>query len=109
MEKELPPRIGTFGQTGTLRNLLHRSWPTPLKLFHGRQRGLAILGDLGRDLLVELIFAHSKLYGLTRTRQRFRRLEVGNGLIRNLTAPTILYVAGKTGIAINLVHLRVSF
>ena len=47
----LPPktdtRIGTFGQTGTLRNFLHRSWPTPLKLFHGLQRNGPGFGDMG--------------------------------------------------------------
>jgi hypothetical protein len=45
--------------------------------------------------------AHAPAFSMPRSRR--------NGLIRNFTAPAILDVAGKTGIAINLVHLRVSF
>ena len=47
VEKELSPRIGTFGQTGTLGDLIDRLLPALLKLFHGLQRGLAVSGDLG--------------------------------------------------------------
>ena len=43
-------------------------------LFHRLQHGLAVLGDLGRDVLLEIALGHRKLYGLTRTRQRFRCL-----------------------------------
>ena len=51
---------------------------------------------------------HKKLHGLTRTRQRFQFLEVGNRLSRSLTALVVLPIAGKFDIAINLVHLHVS-
>ena len=50
-KKHLPnrvsPRIGTFGHTGTLGNLIDRLLPALLKLFHGLQRALAVSGDLG--------------------------------------------------------------
>jgi hypothetical protein len=40
----LPPktdtRIGTFGQTGTLGNLIDRPLPAVLSLFHGLPRGI---------------------------------------------------------------------
>ena len=76
---------GTFGQTGTLGDPIHRplparstlSWPSAWP---------RCLGDLGRDVLLEIMLGHRKLYGLTRTRQRFRCLEVGNRLSRNIAA-----------------------
>ena len=44
---ELSPRIGTFGQTDTLGDLIDRLLPGLLKLFHGLQRDLAVSGELG--------------------------------------------------------------
>jgi hypothetical protein len=38
--KNLSPRIGTFGQTGTLGDLIDRPLPALLSLFHGLQRGI---------------------------------------------------------------------
>jgi hypothetical protein len=78
-KKELPPRIGTFGQTGTLGDLIHRLLPALLGFLHGLQRGIF-------DVLLEVMLGHRKLYGLTRMRQRFRCLEVGNLLSSSLTA-----------------------
>jgi hypothetical protein len=49
--RELPP-IGSFSQTGTLGNLIHRPLPAVLKLIHRLQHCLAVLGDLGRDVLL---------------------------------------------------------
>jgi hypothetical protein len=51
--------------------------PGPLNVFQGLQRGLAVLGYLRRDVLLGIALGERKLYGLTRTRQRFRCLEVG--------------------------------
>ena len=42
---------GPFGPTGTLGDLINSLLPALLKLFHRLQRGLAVLGDLGRDAL----------------------------------------------------------
>ena len=58
---------------------------------------------------LDVMLGHRKLYGLTRTRQRFRCLEVGNRLSRSLTALAVFAIAGKIGVAIDLVHLHVSF
>jgi hypothetical protein len=49
------------------------------------------------------MLGHRKLYGLTRTRQRFRCLEVGNRLSRSLIALAVFAIAGKIGVAIDLV------
>ena len=40
-------RIGTFGQTGTLGDLIHRLLPALLKLFHRLQRGIPVSGISG--------------------------------------------------------------
>jgi hypothetical protein len=95
VEKELSPRIGTFSQTGTLGNLIDRPLPALLGLFQGLPRGIF-------NVLLEVMLGQPKLYGLTRTRQRFRCLEGGNRLSRSLTALAVFAIAGKIGIAINL-------
>ena len=59
------------------------------------------------DVLFNVMLGHRKLYGLTRTRQRFRRLEVGNRLSRSLTALALFAITRKIGVAIDLVHLHV--
>ena len=109
METELPSRIETFSQTGTLGNLIDRPLPAVLSLFHRLQQCLAVLGDLGRDVPLTIAVGHRELYGLTRTRQRFRCLELGNRLCRSLTALAVFAIAGKIGIAIDRVHLYISF
>ena len=100
----LPPkadtRIGTFSQTGTLGDLIHRPLPTPLSLFHGLQHS----NPIGR-----VVFGNRKLYGLTRTRQRFRCLEVRNRFIGTLTALAVFVIAGKARVAIDLVCQCVKF
>jgi hypothetical protein len=98
--RDLPPRIGSFGQTGTLGDLIHRPLPTPLSLFHGLQHA----NPIGR-----VVFGNRKLYGLTRTRQRFRCLKIGNRFIGTLTALVLFVIAGKIGVAIDLVRQRVKF
>jgi hypothetical protein len=72
-----------FGQTGTLADLVDCPLPAHLGLFHSFQRGIPGFG-LGVRL------AHRNLYRLTRTRQRSRRLKVGNGLSPSLTALALL-------------------
>jgi hypothetical protein len=109
VEKELSPRNGTFGQTGTLGNLIDRLSPALFSLFHGLQRRIPSFGYLRGDMLLGVMLSHRKLYGLTRTRQRFRCLEIGNRLSRSLTALVVFAIAGKIGVAIDLVHLHVSF
>ena len=54
------------------------------------------------------MLGHRKLYGLMRTRQRSRCLEVSNRPSRSFTTLTLFAIAGKISIAIDLVHLRVS-
>ena len=76
----LSPRIGTFGQTDTLGDLIDRPSPALLSLFHSVQRGIPGFGYLGRDVRLDVMSRHHNFNGLTRTRQRFRCLEVGNGL-----------------------------
>src|SRR5690242_7171245 len=66
-----PIRCWTFGQNGTLGNLIDHPLPAVLGLFQGLPRGIS-------NVLLDVMLGHRKLYGLTRTRQRFRRLEVGN-------------------------------
>ena len=90
-KKELPPRIGTFGQTGTLGDLIHRLLPALLGFLHGLQRGIF-------DVLLEVMLGHRKLYGLTRTRQRFRCLEIGDRFMSSLTALVVFVIAGKIGV-----------
>jgi hypothetical protein len=79
---------------GTLGNLIHRPLPTPLSLFHGLQHA----NPIGR-----VVFGNRKLYGLTRTRQRFRCLKIGNRLGRSLTALVVFVIAGKARVAIDSV------
>jgi hypothetical protein len=62
-------RIGTFGQTGTLGNLIDRPLPAVLSLFHRLQHCLAVLGDLGRDVLLGIALGQCKLNGLSRTHE----------------------------------------
>jgi hypothetical protein len=76
VEKELSPRNGTFGQTGTLADLIDCPLPALLSLVHGLKRGIPGFG-------LDVMLGHRKLYGLTCTRQRLRRLEVGNRLSRS--------------------------
>jgi hypothetical protein len=47
METELPSRIETFSQTGTLGNLIDRPLPAVLSLFHGLPRGGPAFPDMG--------------------------------------------------------------
>ena len=91
---DLPPRTGNFSQTGTLGDLIDRLFPARLSLFHGLQRGIPGFG-------LNVILGHRKLYGLTRTRQRSRCLEVGNRLSRNLTALAGFAIAGKIGVRLS--------
>jgi hypothetical protein len=91
--KDLSPRIGTFGPTGTLCDLIHRPVPAYLCLLERLLRVRAC------------VMPHS----LTRTRQRSRCLEVGNRFIRSLTALAIFVIAGKAPFAIDLVRQRVKF
>ena len=60
MENELPPRIGNFGQTGTLGNLIDRPLPALVDLVQGLPRGV-----------FEVMLGHPKLYGLTRDQLRY--------------------------------------
>jgi hypothetical protein len=85
VEKELPPRTGTFSQTDTLGDLIDRLLPTLLSLFHGLQRGIPSFRYLRGDVLLGVMLGHRKLYGLTRTRQSFRCLAVGNRLLTILS------------------------
>ena len=100
VEKELSPRIGTFGQTGTLGDLIDRPSPALLSLFHGLPRGIPGFG-------LDVMLGHRKLYGLTRTRERFRCLEVGNRLSRSLTALTLF--AFRLCLANVVVQLELSY
>jgi hypothetical protein len=109
VEKDLSPRIGTFGQTGPLGYLIDRPLPARLSLLQGLPRGIPSLGYLRGDLLLDVMLGHRKLYGLTRTRQRFRCLKIGNRFSRSLTTLAVFAIAGKIGIAIDLVHLRTGF
>ena len=93
MEKELPPRIGTFGQTGTLGILSFDLSPALLGLFQGLQRRIPGFGYF--YVVLEVVHGHRGLYGLTRTRQRSRCLEVGNSFGRGLTALAVFSFAGK--------------
>ena len=68
VEKELSPRVGTFGQIGTLGDLIDRLLPTQLSLLHGLQRGIPSFDYLMGDVLLDVMFGHRKLYGLTRSR-----------------------------------------
>jgi len=61
------------------------------------------------DVLLAVMLGHHKLYGLTRLRQRFRCLKVRNRLSRTLTALALFAFTGQVGVAIDLVHLHVSF
>ena len=88
----LPPRIGTFGQSGTLGNFIDRLSPALLSLVHGLKRGIPNFG-------LDVMLGHRELYGLTRTGQRFRCLEVGNRLSRTLTALAVFAFGGKIGVA----------
>ena len=57
------PRMSAFrgkADTGTLSDLIDRPLPRPLKLLHGLQRGLPVLGDLGRDILLKFVLGHRK-------------------------------------------------
>jgi hypothetical protein len=63
------PHNGTFGQTGTLGDLIDGPLPALLSVLHGLQRGIPSLGYLRGDLLLDVMLAHRKLYGPTRTRQ----------------------------------------
>src|SRR6185369_16222571 len=100
-----PIRCWTFGQTGTLADQIDCPLPARLGLFHSLQCGL---GDLcGNVLLIPFPLLDDRVYSLARTRQRFRCLEVGNRLSRGLTALAVFVIAGKIGVAIDLVHLRV--
>ena len=63
-------------------DLIDRPSPALLSLFHGLPRGIPGFG-------LDVVLGHRKLYGLTRTRERFRCLEVGNRLSRSLTALTL--------------------
>jgi hypothetical protein len=89
VETELPPRIGTFCQTGTLGNLIDRPLPAVLGLFQGLPRGIP-------NVLLDAMLSLRMLHGLTRTRQSFRCLEVGNRLSRSLTALAIFAIGGKS-------------
>ena len=58
-------------------------------------------------MLIPFPLLDDRVYSLARTRQRFRCLEVGNRLSRGLTALAVFVIAGKIGVAIDLVHPRV--
>ena len=109
LEKDLSPRNGTFGQTGTLGDLIDGPLPARLNVLHGLQRGIPSLGYLVGDVLLDVMLGHRKLYGLTRTRQRFRCLEVGNRSSPTLTALAIFAFGGKIGVIIDLVRLPVKY
>jgi len=106
VEKELSPRIGTFSQTGTLGDLIHRPLPARLSLVHGLERGIPSFGYLRGDVIAFPLFDNVP-HGLARTLQRSRCFEVGNRLSRSLTALAVFAIAGKIGLTIDLVHLRV--
>jgi hypothetical protein len=84
VEEALSPRIGT---TGTLADLIDRPLPAVLGLFERLQGGIP-------NVLLDVMFGHRKLYGLTRTSKRLRCLEVGNRLSRSLTA-LVVFAIGK--------------
>src|SRR6476660_4483991 len=97
VEQELSPPIGTFGQTGTLADLVDRFSPARLSLLYALPRGL---GDLSGDVLLILFpLLDDIAHGFTRTCQRFRCLKVGNRLSRSLTTLAVFVIAGKIGVA----------
>jgi hypothetical protein len=72
VEKELPPRIGTFGLTGALRNLIHRSLPAALGLFQGLQRAGPAFPDMGASGLFYVGFRTSRARDLGHISTNYR-------------------------------------
>jgi len=61
----ISPPIGSFGQTGTLGDFIHRLWPARLNFFHGLQGGIPGFGYLKGDmLLIPFPLFDNVLYGL---------------------------------------------